>query len=375
MLPRASTPRSSDTETSKRHRLLRQIRHQGRVGRLELARILGISNSRVCDLVQSMIDDGLLIEERDAGKRRGRQGSPVQLNPDYGHIAGFDMEAKRLRLVITDFAGDSVWQDHLKLSPPTSRRKIIETVLDFITKGLRSFRRRNRKLLGLGLAANGVIDIERGFILHYDLVPAVRDLPLRDLVADRIKLPCCIDDNIRALTIAEWMHGAAQQLHSFICLAVRSGVGAGIVIDGRLHVGSHGFAGEPGYMPLPFGAENRKWKHLQNVVSETALGVDTEATDFALDKTQAREAGEILGAQMAGMASLLDPQAIVLAGGLVKPEQLLWNPMLRAFRQLVLPELAERVQILPARLGPFAAAIGAAHRCFEMLFPVELNTP
>lgn len=362
---------NSDNENFKSNRLLREIRRQGRTGRLELARTLHISNSRVCDLVQQMLDDGLLIEERTGVERRGRRGVPVMLNPAYGHLAGFDMEAKRLRLVLLDFAGNTVWQSYQKLTPPRSRQAFVGRILGFIEKGLDEIRSRCSKLLGIGLAANGVIDMQRGVILHYEMVEAARDLPLRDLVADRSGLPCSMDNNIRALTLAEWMNGAAQHLDSFICLAVRSGVGAGIVINGRLHVGSHGFAGEPGFTPLPIGPNANQWKHLQHVVSETALGVDVEANGFDLPEGKARRAGELLGAQLAGMASLLDVQAIVLAGGLVQPGRPLWAPMVQVFRRLVLPELADRVQLLPARLGPFAAAVGAAHRCFEMLYPIE----
>ncbi|MBN1489980.1 MAG: ROK family protein [Phycisphaerae bacterium] len=320
-----------------------------------------------------MLDQKLLIEDGDGSERRGRKGSPVRLNPNYGHLVGFDVEAKRLRLVATNFSGDTVWETHQKLIPPADRRKLIDVILSFIDKGLREIRGRFRRVLGIGLAANGIIDVRRGVILHYDLVPAARDIPLRDLVAGQTNLPCCMDNNIRVLTLAEWMRGAAQHLHTFVCLAVRSGVGAGIVMDGKLYVGSHGFAAEPGYTPVTFGQDARQWKHLHNVVSEIALGVDVEAADFKLSVGKARRAGELLGAYLATIAALLDPQAIVLAGGLVRPDGPLWDPMVRVFRQTVVPELADRVQILPARLGPYAAAIGAAHRCFEMLYPVEVT--
>jgi predicted NBD/HSP70 family sugar kinase len=293
------------------------------------------------------------------------------LNPAYGHLVGFDMEAKRLRLVVADFAGEIVWQSQQRLTAPKSRDRLIERILGFIDNGLKEIRSKFSHLLGIGLAANGVIDVRRGVILHYDLVAAARDLPLRDLVASRTGLPCCMEDNIRALTLAEWMSGAAQHLDSFICLAVRSGVGAGIVIDGKLHVGSHGFAGEAGYMPLAVGSRTGQWKHLQHVVSEHAMGVDAESRDFELTSARARRAGELLGAQLASMAALLDPQAIVLAGALLRPDGPLWNATVRTFRRLALAELADRVQILPAQLGTYAAAAGATHRCFEMLYPVE----
>jgi glucokinase len=293
------------------------------------------------------------------------------INPACGHLVGFDMEAKRLRLVLTDFAGHTVWQSYQKFAAPKGRQALIDRILSFIDEGLGEIRPRFRKLLGIGLAANGVIDVQRGVILHYEMVEAARDLPLRELVSDHTGLPCCMDNNIRALTLAEWMSGAAQHLDTFICLAVRSGVGAGIVIDGRLHVGGHGFAGEPGFTPLPIGPNPSQWKQLQHVVSETALGVDVETNGFDLPEARARRAGELLGAQLAAMAALLDPQAIVLAGGLVQPGRPLWAPMVQTFRRLVLAELVDRVQLLPAQLGPFAAAVGAAHRCFEMLYPIE----
>jgi predicted NBD/HSP70 family sugar kinase len=364
-------PRKPDNENFRANLLVQQIRRQGRAGRLELARRFHISNSRVCDLIQDRLDRGLLIEELGGPERRGRRGVPVMLNPKYGHIVGFDMEAKRLRMVAVDFAGKVVWQSQQRLQPATSRPALIDAILRFVDRGLTEIRPRCRNLVGMGIAANGIVDVRHGVVLHYDLVPVARDLPLRELIASRTGLTCCMEDNIRALTLAEWMSGAAQHLDSFVCVAVRSGIGAGIVINNQLYTGSHGFGGEVGYMPIARGSSVGQWKHLQHVVSEHALGVDVEAADFKLPEGRARRAGELLGAQLAGVASLLDPDAMVLAGGLVQPDRPLWGPMVSTFRRLVLPELVERVQLLPAQLGPFAAAVGATHRCFQMLFPVE----
>ena len=370
-MARLDTARISEKLKFKKNLLLARIRRQGHLGRLELARSLRISNSRVCDLIQEMLDESLLIEELTGQERRGRRSIPVMINPQYGHLVGFDMEAKWLRLLAVDFSGKVVWQKQEKLASTKNRRILVDRLLGFICAGTKEISKQFHNLLGIGLAGAGVIDVARGVILHYDLLEAARDIPLRDLVTSQTGLPYLLEDNIRALTLAEWFSGAAQHLQSFICLAVRSGLGAGIVIDGKLHVGSHGFAGEAGFIPVPVGSQANQWKCLHDLVSEQALNVDTEAGTFNLSQSKALRAGELLGSQLASLATFLDPQAIVLAGALIQPGGPLHESMVRIFRRFVLPDIADRLQLLPAQLGPFAAAIGATHRCFQMLYPTE----
>ena len=161
------------------------------------------------------------------------------------------------------------------------------------------------------MAASGVIDLKHGVILHYDPVPHAVNVPLRDLVKKELKLPCVMENNIRAMTLAEWTSGAARGLKTFVCLAVRSGVGAAIVIDGRLISGSHGFCGETGYMVIPAGNQSSRWKSLQQTVSESALGLDIESNGFEMPAAMSKRAGEILGSQIASIAALLDRKSVV----------------------------------------------------------------
>lgn len=361
----------SRKENLKKHSLLRYLRREGGAGRVELAKALHISNSRVCDLVQDMLDDGRLIEEHAGEDRRGRRLIPVKLNPEYGHFVGFDMEAKRLRLVAVNFAGETVWEHRAPLPPHENRRQLIDALIAFITDGVNDIRSKYPDLLGIGLAGAGTIDHDRGVIMHYDLLSEARDIPLRDLVSSATGLTCIMLNNIRALTLAEWMNGAGRHLTSLICLSVRSGVSTGFVLDDRLYMGSHGFAGEAGTATLPLGAGPAQWKRLQDVVSEKALDVDPDDGRMELTSNQADRAGRLLGVQLAAMASLLDPQGVVLAGALIHPEGPLHDPMVQSFRSCVTPELLDRMQLLPARLGPFAAAVGATHRLFQKLHPVE----
>ena len=360
------------SERAKRHRLLHALHRRGTASRLHLAKELRISNSRVCDLIEQMVEQGLLREEIATAnrQRRGRRGVSVGLNPSFGHFLGFDMEAKRLRLVVTDFSGEVVWERRRALRPPRNRQALINEILGFLDGSLAEIRPQYTPLLGIGLAASGVIDTRRGVILHYDLIPQAVDLPLRDLVSEHVGLPCVMENNIRAMTLAEWTLGAARGLSSFVCMAVRSGVGAGVVLNGRLLSGSHGFCGETGYMVLPTRGNASSWKNLQQTVSETAMGIDIESSGFGISPRRARRTGELIGSQLATIAAILDPEAMVLGGSVLHPEGQVWPHVISAFRATALRELVERVQLLPARLGPFAAAQGAAYRCVYELFPV-----
>src|SRR5918992_4741834 len=118
----------SVSEQAKRHRLLHALHRRGTASRLHLARELRISNSRVCDLVERMVEQGLLREELTTagGERRGRRGVSVGLNPRFGHLLGFDMEAKRIRLVVSNFADELVWEGRRSLRPPKDRSQLLE---------------------------------------------------------------------------------------------------------------------------------------------------------------------------------------------------------------------------------------------------------
>jgi predicted NBD/HSP70 family sugar kinase len=359
----------SQSQRHKRHSLLQGLHRRGTASRLHLARALRISNSRVCDLIDQMLDEGLLTEDAGDGERRGRRGVSVRLNPKYGHLLGFDMEAKRLRLVLTDFAGELVWQTMRPLRPPKDQDDLLGEIFDFVDAGLAEARTRAKNILACGIASPGLTDIEHGVIRRYDLLPQAAEIHIRDLLSERLAVPCVIENNIRAMTLAEWARGAARGLHSFVCVAVRSGVGSGVVLNGRLLSGSHGLGGQIGHVIIPAGEEMAQWKNLERTVSETALGIDIESSGFHVSDEVARRTGEMIGTQLTNVAVLIDPEAIVLAGNVLRPDGPVWPHVIATFDHTGLPEIAKSVKLLPAELGAFAAAQGAAYRCIYELFP------
>ncbi len=264
-----------------------------------------------------------------------------------------------------------MWETKQAMRSPKDRQDLVDEILSFVDDCLKEVKKQFRRPLGMGIAASGVIDAKRGTILHYDMLPHAVDLPLRELIERHVNLPCVMENNIRAMTIAEWVSGAAKGINTFICMAVRSGVGAGLILNGRLHSGAHGLCGETGYMVLPTQASSSQWRNLQQTVSETALGIDIESDPTQLSDNVAKRCGDLIGSQLASIAVMIDPEAIVLAGGMLNPNGPVWPHAVETFRRHALPEIAERVHILPAQLGGYAAAVGAAYRAAYELFPVS----
>ncbi len=364
-----------DTVTKKmemrRNLLLQYIYRKGPIGRLELGRNLRMSKSRLCEVVQEMIDGRLIIERLIGTERRGRNPVPLITNPDYGCFVGLDFEAKRMRIVVADFSGQVRYQRQQPLRPMKNRDTLVRRLLDFIDEGLGAIGELRAKILGVGVAAPGIILRKTGTLIHYDLIEAARNIPLRDLVESHTGFPCVVDNNIRCYALTEWTSGAVRNMSNFICLAVRSGVGSAIMLDGRLLDGSHGFSGEAGYTAVPNCGPASQWKILQELVSEKALNVDVESKRFSLPQKKAQAAGELVGAQAASLAALLDPEAIVLAGALLEPKGPLWPIVKETYDRFILPDIANRVPLLYSEVGSFAAAIGATQRCFQELYPTS----
>ncbi len=368
----------SDTVSGKmemrKNLLLQHIHRNGSIGRLELGRDLQMSKSRLCEVVQEMIDEGLILERLNGTERRGRRPVPLSPNPGRGCFVGLDFEAKRMRVVVVDFSGQTLFKRHRALSPISDRKKLIARLLGIINEGLEAARGIGTEILGIGVAAPGVINRNTGNLVHYDFIEAAQDIPLGELVESQTGLPCVVDNNIRCYAMTEWTSGAARNMSDFICLAVRSGFGSAIILNGQLLDGSHGYSGEAGYTRVASAKPASEWKTFQEVVSEKALDVDFEAKDFALSKKKAQTAGELLGARAASLATLLDPEAIIMVGALLEPDGPLWPYVEETYRNFILPDIAELVPLLHSQVDSYAAAVGATQRCFQELFPINATS-
>ena len=388
-------PRPRETKlAAKKNRILNEVFRCESCSRLDLARRLNINATMVGRYVDQFLADGLLVEDKPAPSRRGRSPVPLRLNPQHGCFLGMDFEALRARAVLCDFAGRAMFQTETSLRAEMTR----EDVLRQIVKLARQLARKaDRPLFSVGVAAPGQVDCLAGCVLHYRLLDDFDEVPLRDRFEEALDVPVFIEDNIRAVAYGELLRGSGRGCRDFLCLAVRSGVGLGIVIDGRLHGGHGAMAGEVGYTVFPTVDGPQTMTDLVSAIgfvqttrrlvaerrgTATRKRLLKKGGDLSLeDLVAAAEAGdellqerlEWLGAHLgmiaANLANLFAPEKIVLAGEVPNCCRLVRQTMERTFREFTLPQIFKTAYLEDGSLGGFAGALGVAYLGFAKMFP------
>ena len=395
-------PRLRDAHRQgKRNRILNLLFRDRQASRFALAQRLALNASMVGRYVEELMADGLVLEEYAGTTRRGRSPVPLRLNPDHGCFLGLDFEALRARAVLTDFAGGILDQKEVPLKPGLGREGVIDLLAD-LARSLAG-KSGDRRMLAVGLAAPGPVDVENGVVMRYPLLPDFAQVPLREGFERRFGAPAFLEHNTRALTFAEMLRGAGRGKRNVLCLTVRSGLAVGIVIDGRVYAGSGGLAGEAGYAVIPTDEGPRT---LTELASETgilerarrllrtlrgtpvrkALLKNGDALRFA-DLEHAAEAGDdairrlleetgvVAGMMLANFANILSPETVVLVGDAVRAGAPVREALEREFRRRLVPEIRANLTLTDSRLAGFGAALGAAGLGFAKRFPENGDGP
>jgi glucokinase len=225
-----------------------------------------------------------------------------------------------------------------------------------------------------GLALPGHFDHERGTgVLLPNLLGDWAGRPIAGPVGDRLGLPTTLVNDVRALTLAELRLGAGRGARDLVCIALGTGVGGGVVIGGRLHLGL-GHAGEIGHTTVdpdgpPCGCGNRGCLDRMAGAGSIAAAAGRPTVQAAAEAARAGDAdavaafaraGEYVGRVLAGAVVLLWPERVVVGGGVADAGELLLEPLRAELRRRACVAPVDRIAVVRAELGPHAGAVGAA---------------
>ncbi|MES2696627.1 MAG: ROK family protein [Verrucomicrobiota bacterium] len=360
------------------------VRSGRATSRSTLAAALGLAPSTVGLYADQLIDDGYIDE---SGLVRGAIGRPQRTlapRPAAGWFAGVEFNAGRLQAVRVDFAGRQVAAREKPFAVDTGTRAMLQEIKATVAALARGA---EGPLLAIGVGAPGIVDPVAGVSSHYSLIPDWKNVPIAATLRKRFGVPVTVENNLRAIALAERWFGGGRHLSHYIILGPRSGFGVALVQAGQLARGAHHAAGEIGAWPWPPGRTGTGsgsgelqdaisapavWRRLAGVTSRARVPADLRAAlgEYAA-ATGPRWEGVVadFAHVVVSLELMVDPEAFFLHGPLTALGPRFCTAVEQAVRAAA-PVLAARpFRVLPSTLGDDAGALGAASLAMEAWTP------
>jgi len=226
--------------------LLNLLRVHSPQSRADLAAAAGLNKTTVSSLVADMIDAQLVREIGHATSAGGRPAVLLELNPEAGCIIGVELGIWHINIALTDFRAGVLWKQNVTLDPAATPASVIAKTIELAHSAADFAGQSGRKVLGLGLAVPGLLDVESGTLLFGQNM-GWREVPIRRPLEAAFAFPIFVDNDAKASTIGERYFGVAQQCDNFVYVCANVGLGAGIWQGNQVYRGETGFAGEVGH--------------------------------------------------------------------------------------------------------------------------------
>jgi glucokinase len=248
-------------------------------------------------------------------------------------------------------------------------------------------------IAGVGIGSPGPLDRKTGTVINTPNL-GWRNFPLRDLIANAVKLPCTLDNDANCATYGEWWLGAGRGTRTLVGLTLGTGIGGGIVLNGEIYHGCSDVAGEIGHMTIDSNGRKCKCGNygcLEQYASGPAIalraveGLESGAESILVDMVDGRleditaatvfeatvhedayatevmkDTAKFLGAGVASIINILNPEMVVIAGGVTRAGDHLFTPLIAEVRRRAFRSAQECCRIVPAELPGTAGVVGAA---------------
>ena len=260
-------------------------------------------------------------------------------------------------------------------------------LIDAIVRVIEDMRGRHPGISAIGAGVPGFVDFPTGTIHNLTNVRGWTNIPLRDILHERTGLPVTVENDANCMAYAEWKEGAGKDKDHLVCITMGTGVGGGIITHGHMLRGAQSVAGELGQTSIDYQGRTGAYGNLGAL--EDYIGnneITADARDFYASKgiersitdcspaalsaaandgdTIAVEIWEMIARKLATTAVnacwLLNPEAIIIGGGVAKAGPLLFDPLKKAIWEQLSPAFSDHLEIIPARFANDAGIIGAA---------------
>jgi predicted NBD/HSP70 family sugar kinase len=373
--------RATDPRERNLARILDVLRLEGPLARTDIVRNAGLSRATVSSLLTELLDRRLVREEVDSRRlvAGGRPPALVDLEPSAAAAVGVDIGRTHVRVIVADLGLHVLAEDVQRVDVPVHPQETLELVVAFTERLLRESAVDAAELLGVGVGLPGPVDRASGRLGSATILPGWVGFAPRAELEKRLGAPVLVENDANLGALAEGLLGAGRGSRVLAYVKVAAGVGAGLLVDGRLFRGASGTAGEIGHTTLANSGPVCRCGNrgcLEQLAGATALLAQMAAAGIELDGVEAllrlatdghagarrvlADAGEHIGLAVANLINLFDPERVVVGGELGAADELLVGPLRYAARSAAVTTAGSTIDIVAAELGERAEALGAA---------------
>lgn len=379
--------------TLNKQNVINIIRDNGPIFKAEISRVTGLSIPTIMKMTDEFIQKGLV---REVGKGESSGGKPPQLIefvPDAHYIIGVDIGTTNIVSVVMDMSAVIISKKITPTGVENPPNVVIDRIINAIDKTLENSKIKKEKILGIGIGMPGLLDSQSGLVLfspdfkweNVDLIGPIKE---------KFGMTVIIDNVTRAMAMGEKWFGLGHGISNYMCINLGYGIGSAIVVDGELYSGSSGSSGEFGHMTLEkngplcdcgnYGclealasanAITKKAKFLidkgentsilklaggnaDNIEAKTVFDASKQGDVLALEIVH--EAAEYIGIALANIINLVDPELIILEGGVARAGDILSEIIQKVVGRRKMKYAGSHTTIAISELGENAAAIGSA---------------
>ncbi len=362
------------TKQHNRDLVLRTIFVNETISRAEIARVTMLTRTTVSDAVTGLLTEGLVQEVGYGTSLGGKNPILLSLVADARYLIGLNLAQDKFIGAIVNLRGEIKQTVELPVHSGNGQQAL-EQVYQILDELLKT---EWKPIVGIGVGAPGLINTREGIVVNAVNLEW-RDLPLANLLEERYRLPVTVLNDSQATAIGEYVYGEHEPDGNLVVVNVKHGIGAGILINGRLFQGDGGGAGEIGHVVVQEnGTQCRCGKRgcletvasaqavVRRVQTETGQGstLDEIRVAFEADDAQVRaavlDAGHYLGTSLANLIGTLNIQKIVLTGDMTRFGDAWLDSVRHAMQEAALARMAEGTQLEIGKLDYRGCILGAS---------------
>jgi predicted NBD/HSP70 family sugar kinase len=360
--------------------ILKSILKNKRITRNQLANTLKLSISSIAKYIKTLIGVGLVRETEREVSKGGRRSTFIELNPEIGINIAIVLNVSCIKGVLINVVGETVAEYETEVYFGISREQLLTSLFKVLDNLMIEAKKFNKKIFGIGIGLGGYMDPVQGVSHEYLYAKNWYDVPLKQLVEEKYRIPCFLVNDANACALGEKYYGMGVGVDHFLCVLLGEGVGMGIVVNGEIYMGKGYYAGEFGHTHsvqngqlcfcghtgcletvssmqyilsvgmegLSQGVNSEVLKYCENDIAglkiEHMIIAANNGDRFARNVFE--QAGRFLGEKLADIANIFNPELIILRGPVIDGNRFLFETIERIVMNLSLRPVAKSMKIL-----------------------------